>query len=55
MGARLMAPRCRDCRDGVVVVFTGKGRVETTCHCARGLERKEEALKQALLKAYFGT
>lgn len=56
-------PRCPSCKDGLIVLITGKGRVETHCHCSRGVERAEAAaakqaedkLRARLLAAFYET
>jgi hypothetical protein len=48
--------RCRNCREGICVRFTGHGRMVSFCHCARGVVRanpKPEAQLRAELLAAF--
>ena len=50
-----MAPRCKHCNDGIIVIIVDKRtRKETTCSCARGQEQHEARLREALLKAFHG-
>lgn len=37
----VMTPRCKRCRDGLVVLHTSEGRRTVTCACERGQARDQ--------------
>ena len=57
----VMTGRCRNCRDGLIVLLAGGRRREITCHCPRGVaranpdHRTEAQLRAELLAAFHET
>jgi len=50
-----MGPRCKRCKDGAIVTFTGRGRLDATCTCERGVALAERRLRDALLATFHAT